>query len=95
MKQVSLSVCVFLIIGMVNPAAANDCDRQCLISIMDRYITALVRHDPMMAPLHRDVRFVENTEKTAIGAGFWKTISEGRKISRSTRRIRSPARSDS
>lgn len=79
MKQVSLSVCVFLIIGMVNPATADDCDRQCLISIMDRYITALVRHDPTMVPLHRDVRFVENTEKTAIGAGFWKTISRGPK----------------
>ena len=46
---------------------------------MDRYITALVRHDPTMVPLHRDVRFVENTEKTAIGAGFWKTISGGPK----------------
>ena len=33
------------------PAAAQDCDRACLIKMADDYAAALVAHDPSKAPL--------------------------------------------
>ena len=43
--------------GDVAPA----CDRVCMTGIVDRYLAALVRHDPSGLPLNRDVKFTENT----------------------------------
>ena len=51
------------------------CDRKCLIDLMDKYLAALVRHDPSGVPLAADVQFVENTEKMPIGKGLWETAS--------------------
>lgn len=55
--------------------APGPCDRQCLIDIADRYLAALVAHDPAAAPLADDLRFTENTELMAVGDGLWQTAS--------------------
>ncbi len=41
-------------------AATPPCDRACMTAIADRYLAALVRHDPAGLPLNRDVKFTEN-----------------------------------
>jgi len=45
--------------------------------IVDRYLAALVRHDPAGLPLNRDVKFTENTARLKVGAeGLWVGASE-------------------
>jgi hypothetical protein len=79
-KMLFVAGCLFLLSGALNPAIVdNPCDRRCLIELMDRYLKALCMHDPSIAPLAADVRFVENTEKTVIGRGLWQTASAVRK----------------
>jgi hypothetical protein len=59
--------------GGVAPA----CDRTCMTGIVDRYLAALVRHDPTGLPLNRDVKFTENTARLKVGSeGLWVGASE-------------------
>jgi hypothetical protein len=51
------------------------CDRECLIGIADRYLAALVAHDPGAAPMAGRVRFTENTELLDVGEGLWQTAT--------------------
>jgi hypothetical protein len=51
------------------------CDRECLIAIADRYLAALVAHDPAAAPLADDLRFTENTVLLDAGEGLWQSAS--------------------
>jgi len=51
------------------------CNRVCLIDITDRYLAALVTHDPGDAPLADSVRFTENTELMDVGQGLWRSAS--------------------
>jgi len=62
------------------PYQASDgwsCTRKCLAAIMDRYLDALAKNDPSAAPLADDAQLVENTQKTPIGEGLWKTATGG------------------
>jgi hypothetical protein len=59
------------------PAAAQDCDRACLIKMADDYAAALVAHDPSMVPLASGVVTVENVKKIAAGEGLWRTVTGG------------------
>ena len=59
--------------GGVAPA----CDRACMTGIVDRYLGALVRHDPTGLPLNRDVKFTENAARLNVGReGLWIGASE-------------------
>jgi hypothetical protein len=55
---------------LVQPAFAQDCDRDCLRSITTRYLDAMVRHDPARAPLAENVRFTEDSVELPIGEGL-------------------------
>ena len=45
--------------------------------MIDRYLDALVRHDPTGLPLNRDVKFTENTARLKVGSeGLWVGASE-------------------
>jgi hypothetical protein len=58
------------------PAAASDvCDRACLEGMVNRYIDALVAHDPARLPLAVDARFTENGQELRFGDGLWGTAS--------------------
>src|SRR5579863_4362312 len=58
-------------------AVAPPCDRACMVGIVDRYLAALVRHDPAGLPLNRDVKFTENTARLKVGSeGLWIGASE-------------------
>jgi hypothetical protein len=79
MKRFFLLRGLLLLLGIsVFPAyAQNKCDRKCLVTLMDRYLAALVQHNPNSVPVAKDVILVENTEKIAIGKGLWETASAG------------------
>ena len=51
--------------------------RESLISLMDQYLEALVKHDTSSVPLAVDVKLVENITPTPIGEGLWKTATKG------------------
>ena len=55
----------------------SECNRPCLVALMEQYIDALVAHDPSGLPLADSVRTVENTEKIAVGDGLWLTATGG------------------
>jgi len=71
-------VCLLIALAGSNPAvrAADDCDRACLEGIMDRYLAAMVAHDPAAAPLAGDLVFTENTVRLPPTEGLWFTASE-------------------
>ena len=58
-----------------DPNVQYDCDRACLNSFVDRYLAAVVAHDPSVVPLARDVKFTENGQLLKDGDGFWGTAS--------------------
>jgi hypothetical protein len=54
--------------------AAPSCDRACLEGFVDRYLDALVAHQPAQLPLSPGVRFTEDGQQLAIGDGLWRTL---------------------
>ena len=59
---VAVSIAMF---GTMNSAlAAQKCDRQCLVDLMQKYVGALSKHDPKELPFADKVKFTENSEKT-------------------------------
>ena len=63
----------------VSKAAAADvpvaCNRACYEGLVDRYLDAVVAHDPSRLPLSRTVRYTELGQPMAVGDGFWNTAS--------------------
>ncbi len=57
--------------------AAQTCDRQCLVNLMQDYLAALVKHDPKAVPFSDEVKFTENTANIPVGDGLWVTASGG------------------
>ena len=57
-----------------NPSALKECDRACLVGIMDEYMNAIYRQDPKaVPPLSIDVRMTENTGIMDVGEGvLWR-----------------------
>jgi len=55
-------------------AATSACDRGCLEGFVDRYVDALVAHDPARLPLAKDAKFTENGQALQLGDGLWGTI---------------------
>ncbi len=55
--------------------AVGKCDQACLEKFADRYINAMVSHDPSSIPLAEGVKFTENGVQLAIGDALWATAS--------------------
>jgi len=71
-----------LLLGACNEKAGGDaaageqaggCDRDCLTSVVDRYLTAMVAHDPTRAPFAEGAKFTENTSPLSFTDGLWLT----------------------
>ena len=70
------TVCGVLAWGVLAaPATAQDCDRACLRSALDRYLTAVTMHDPAAAPLSVGFRQTENAVVVKLGTGTWKSAT--------------------
>ena len=65
------------LLGLAGQASARTCDRACLIGVADRYLAAVVAHEPSKAPLEPNVIFVENVKRMKPGEGLWKTATGG------------------
>src|SRR5215510_15829820 len=87
MKKFMTSACmlVFVITATVlaqepewNPARVKECDRACLVNIIDGYMNAIFKHDPKAVPaLAKDVRMTENTAQVDVGEGvLWRSKVE-------------------
>jgi len=61
--------------AFVTAGPGDRCDRTCLEAFVDRYLDAVVAHDPARAPLARAVRFTENGQLLPPGDGLWNTAS--------------------
>lgn len=55
--------------------SASSCDRSCLEGFVDRYLEAVVAHDPARAPLAPAAKFTENGQRLRVGDGLWNTAS--------------------
>ena len=67
---------VLVVICIAAPVAeAADCDRACLTSTLDRYLAAVVKHDPGAAPLAVGFRQTENAVNVPLGGGVWKSVT--------------------
>jgi hypothetical protein len=60
--------------GKALAAAPAACDRGCLSAIADKYVDALLKHDPSVVPIASEAKLTENTKQVALGDGLWKTI---------------------
>jgi len=60
------------------PSRVKDCNRECLVGIMDGYMNAIYKHDPKaVPPLSIDVRMTENTGHMDVGEGvLWRSKVE-------------------
>jgi hypothetical protein len=69
------SICLLIFPNILQ--AGQTCDRQCLVTLMQNYLAALVKHDPAAVPFDKDVKFTENTANIPVGDGLWVTASGG------------------
>ncbi len=59
------------------PAVAADsaaCDGACLTGIAEKYLAALLAHDPAKAPLAKGTRYSENNVELPLPDGLWRTV---------------------
>jgi hypothetical protein len=62
--------------GTPSAVKVIDCDRACLYGFVDRYMVALVAHDPARLPWSADAKFTENNVPMKPGDGLWGTIDK-------------------
>jgi hypothetical protein len=61
--------------GMPSGWGTVETPRAALNGFVDRYMDALVAHDPSQLPLAPGVKFTENGQQLELGDGLWNTIS--------------------
>ncbi len=74
-RALALAFSTVAALAAASAHASDVCDRACLDSLVDRYIAAMVAHDPELLPLAQGVRFTENGQELRLGDGLWGTAS--------------------
>jgi hypothetical protein len=61
-----------------NPSSIRECDRACLVSVIDGYMNAMFTRDPKAVPtLATSYRMTENTAQMEVGEGvLWRSRTE-------------------
>ena len=59
----------------LSAAQAQDCDRECLESMITQYVDALVARDPSTLPLADDLKVTVNGNHARLGEGIWETVT--------------------
>ncbi|MET0282792.1 MAG: hypothetical protein ABW278_16920 [Steroidobacteraceae bacterium] len=75
-------VALVLTAGCARTPAPDICDRACLGSMLDSYLSAVVAHDPAKAPLVVGFRQTENAVNTVPGKGVWQSVTALGKVQR-------------
>jgi hypothetical protein len=73
MKISSIVLLSILACGAV--LAQGPCDRECLNGYVDQYLDAMVKHDPKLVPLTKNVKLTENGQRLDPGDGLWRSMS--------------------
>ena len=83
-RLTTLLSCVICLVALSPSAfaAANDCDRACLKTTLEQYMTAVTQHKPSAAPLFAGFRQTENAVVVPLGAGMWKSVTGLGKVQR-------------
>ena len=55
--------------------AAPACDRACLEGFVDKYLDAVLAHDPARVPIAKGAKFTENGQRLELGDGLWRTMT--------------------
>lgn len=71
-----------VLVGCDAAFAQSACDRVCLGGMLDRYLGAVVAHDPAKAPLVTGFRQTENAINVPQGKGVWKSVTGLGKVQR-------------
>jgi hypothetical protein len=66
----------------ITAARAADCDRACLKATLDRYLAAVIKHDPSAASLAPSYRHTENAINVPLGKGVWQSVTALGKVQR-------------
>jgi len=66
----------------VGADAVRGCDRACLKQTLDRYLAAVIGHNPSAAPLAFGYRHTENAINTPVGKGVWQSVTALGKVQR-------------
>jgi len=76
-RFIHLAACAALVVisGCSKTPVQDACDRECLGSMLDRYLEAVVAHDPARAPLVTGFRQTENAINVAPGKGMWQSVT--------------------
>ncbi|HEY0341267.1 MAG TPA: hypothetical protein VGC34_10710 [Steroidobacteraceae bacterium] len=53
----------------------SECDRSFLVATLDRYLAAVMKHDPAAAPLAPGYRHTENAINIPLGKGVWQSVT--------------------
>jgi hypothetical protein len=78
-----ISLLTLLVLGAATDARAQAaCDRACLRTTLDQYLTAVIAHNPSGAPLMVGFRQTENAVAVPLGGGVWKTVTGLGKLQR-------------
>lgn len=56
-------------------AATAKCNSACLDHMVDRYLAALVAHNPKLVPIAPHYEFVQNLKRMRVGEGLWRSAS--------------------
>ncbi len=70
----TVALCLMGIAASPGAWSEESCARSCLESYVDRYLDALVAHQPTMVPLAAGVRFTEDGQQLLVGDGLWRTM---------------------
>lgn len=70
-----------LVLGMallcpaaMSVAASPQCDRTCLEGTAEKYLAAMLTHDPSRAPIAPGTRYTENAVELTLPDGLWRTV---------------------
>jgi len=61
--------------NQVGGPMSNRCDRACLNGFVDRYLDAVVAHDPSPLSWAKFVKFTEDGQHLELGDGLWRTAT--------------------
>ena len=73
---------LLIIAGCNSRSVQSECDRSCLAQALDRYLEAVVAHDPAKASLVVGFRQTENAINVAPGKGVWQSVTALGKVQR-------------
>lgn len=75
MKLTIILVCAGLTAAAFGQGNRTACDRACLEGFVDQYLDAMVKHDPKLVPLARNVRLTENGQHLEVPDGLWNSMT--------------------